>query len=193
LSKEGQPERGQTNAYSSEQGGTNKESADSAPRLSHEQLVKGFRDYIQQEQQKCAEFHDMGILTPHSPEAIIRSRLVFEWQTGRTSKEKEVRAKREFAYHLELAWNVLAYYRYDPGSVDERDAGSKLQLYYYRTREQVIKLTEPQISIIDALAEAVGIPHERGQAEIVIPEKLKYYSKYQLTKEYQERLPKSAR
>lgn len=135
----------------------------------------------------------MGILTPLSPEAIIRSRLVFEWRTGGTSKEKEVRAKRELAYHLELAWNVLTYDRYDPGSGDERDAGSKLQSHFYRTREPVIKLTEPQISIIDALAEAVGIPHERGKAEIEIPEKLKYYSKYQLTKEYQERIPKTAR
>jgi hypothetical protein len=35
---------------------------------------------------------------------------------------------------------------------------------------------------------AVGIPHERGQAEIEIPEKLRHYDKLRLSKEYRERV-----
>jgi hypothetical protein len=71
-------------------------------------------------------------------------------------------------------------------------AGNTLYHHYLRTREPVIKLSHPiQIRIIGALTQAVGIPHQKGQAEIEIPEKLKHYLKWILSKEYQERWPKA--
>jgi hypothetical protein len=61
-----------------------------------------------------------------------------------------------------------------------------LSNYYKRTRESTIKLSEPQTRVIDALAEAAGIPHQRGQAEIVIPKEGREYEEW-LEKYHSER------
>jgi hypothetical protein len=79
---------------------------------------------------------------------------------------------------LGFAWEALTYDRYEPGSFGEYLAGSRLHFEYQYSHEPAIKLSHPlQVRVIDALTEAVGIPHERGQTEIEIPEKLRYYDK----------------
>jgi hypothetical protein len=51
------------------------------------------------------------------------------------------------------------------------------------------KLTHPmQVRVLDALAEAGGVPHQRGQTEIEIPEKLRNYNQYLMSPEYQAQL-----
>jgi hypothetical protein len=52
-------------------------------------------------------------------------------------------------------------------------AGLQLSGHYQRTRESIIKLSDPQVRLLDALTEAVGIPHQRGQTVIEIPKNLK--------------------
>lgn len=98
---------------------------------------------------------------------------------------------QDFFSQLRAAWDVLAYDRYEPGSIVESEAGSDLQIDYLMTHENVIKLSRLQVRVIDALAEAVGIPHERGQAEIEIPQKLRDYNKYRQSKEYRELVAKA--
>ena len=114
----------------------------------HEQLVKEFKDYIQ-EQYKNFGGH-------FSPEEIIKLRL-----------DMTIKEEREFFFPLALAWDAIAYDRYKPDSLWERLAGATLHENYQFTHEPTIKLSHPQIRIIDALAEAVGIPPERWQAENV--------------------------
>ena len=82
-----------------------------------------------------------------------------------------------------------------PGSRAETLAGSTLSAYYSHYRAEgsphpeVIKLEDPiQVRRIDALTEAAGVPHERGQTEVIIPEKLRNYSKWVMSQEYQDRL-----
>jgi hypothetical protein len=41
--------------------------------------------------------------------------------------------------------------------------------------------------MLDAMAEAAGIPRQRGLTEITIPEKLRNYNHYMMSTEYQER------
>jgi hypothetical protein len=42
----------------------------------------------------------------------------------------------------------------------------------------LIRLTEPvQVRILDALAEAAGVPHQRGQSEFIIPDEILTYNK----------------
>jgi hypothetical protein len=53
-----------------------------------------------------------------------------------------------------------------------------MTMYYQKTQESRIKLSEPQVKMVDALTEATGIPRQRGQAEIEIPEKLRNYSQW---------------
>jgi hypothetical protein len=69
------------------------------------------------------------------------------------------------------------YEHYKPGSSEENFAARSLQYYYQFTSKPGIILCNPlQIRVLDALTEAVGIPHERGMAEIEIPEKLRHYN-----------------
>src|SRR4051812_49386542 len=68
-------------------------------------------------------------------------------------------------------------------------AGVLLWDYHRQSHKPSINLTHPtQVQIIDALTEAIGIPHEKGQTEIPIPEKLKDFISYQFSQEYQDRV-----
>jgi hypothetical protein len=113
-----------------------------------------------------------------------------EWEAGAhlsSPNEKE----RDFYFLTRTAWDALAYEHYEPGSEAEGLAGSVLSAYYQATREPVIKLSDPQIHIIDAMSEAAGIPRQRGTREIEIPDKLKNYNQWLMSKDYQERLAKA--
>jgi hypothetical protein len=149
---------------------------------SHEQLVEGFRNYLQRrEQEWMADLpHARGF---YLPEEIIRLDLSLNrYRVGRHEREA-------FFGPLLHAWDALAYDRYEPGSREELMAGWALSRTYQANREPTIKLSEPlQIHIIDALTEVVSIPRQRGQTEIEIPEKLRDYDAYQLTQEYRERV-----
>jgi len=77
---------------------------------------------------------------------------------------------------------VIAYDRFDAGI--QRLAGIDLS-WTYQGREkdnepqpEIIRLSEPQVKILDALAEASDIPHKKGQKEIKIPRELWYAYKY---------------
>jgi hypothetical protein len=147
--------------------------------MPHGQLVKAFQDYIQE---KGKLFGGR-----YSPVEIIRMRL--DWETKSSLNKEEM----SFYFPLRFAWDALAYDRYEPGSLEERKAGAAVEYHYHGTHEQAIKLSHPlQVRIIDALTEAVGIPHQKGQAEIEIPKNLKHYhEKWIFSKEYQERLAKA--
>ena len=78
--------------------------------------------------------------------------------------------------------------KYETGSKEEGLAGSILQSYYSAGKEPTIRLTNPkQVQLLDAMAEAAGVPHQRGQTEITIPEKLRNYNQYLISPEYEER------
>ncbi len=57
-------------------------------------------------------------------------------------------------------------------------AASEVEEFYKHNPEPTLKLSVPQIRVINALTEAVGIPHKRGQAEIEIPEKFRDIEKW---------------
>ena len=95
----------------------------------------------------------------------------------------------EIFFTVRSAWDALAYDRYEPGAREEGLAGSVLQAHYDATHEPTIKLTYPmQVRVLDALTEAAHIPHQRGQTEIEVPEKLRNYNQYLMSAEYQARL-----
>ena len=45
----------------------------------------------------------------------------------------------------------------------------------HEPRPEIITLDPLQVKILDALAEAADVPHQRGQAEIEIPQYIKEY------------------
>lgn len=145
--------------------------------LSHEDLVQRFRDFIRVSEQEYRE--------TLSPAEIVRSRLEQGWR-WHSGKER-----RDFFFTLANAWDALAYDRYKPGSLGEYFAGAGLEALFVEEHVSAIKLSHAQIRVIDALTEAVGIRHQRGRAEIPIPEKLKNYSEYLLSPEYQARKAKA--
>jgi hypothetical protein len=154
--------------------------------IPHEQLVQSFRGLIRDHQALYQQIHSFGE-NPHEPDAISSEtavRGVLDWYAGSVNKETG-----EHMFTVRSAWDALSYDRYEPGSREEGLAGSVLQTYYGATREPTIKLTHPmQVRVLDALAEAAGVPHQRGQTEIEIPEKLRNYNRYLMSPEYQTRL-----
>jgi hypothetical protein len=146
---------------------------------SHDQLVHAFRNLIQQNQRIYSEIRSPKEREVWPPEAMIRKQL--DWYSDTPNQEQG-----EMFFTLRSAWDALAYDRYEIGSKEEGLAGSILQAYYAATHEPTIKLADPrQVRLLDALTEAAGIPHQRGQTEVPIPEKLRNYTKYQMSAEYQ--------
>ena len=158
------------------------------PGMSHEQRVKVAQGYIKQRQHLHAG--------AYSPEEIIRSGLDLESRSRHSDDEKIDKEKRDSFHQLGYAWDALAYDHYEPGSSSDHFALTNLSSYYQHScvtgEKPTIKLNPVQVQIIDALTEAVGIPHKKGQAEIEIPEKLRSETKWLLSEEYHERLVKAA-
>jgi hypothetical protein len=80
--------------------------------------------------------------------------------------------KKRFFRPIEYAWDVLAVDRCKWNGERRYEALSQ-HLNREYPGETTIKLDPFQTRIIDALTEAFDIPHERGQAEIEIPEELR--------------------
>jgi hypothetical protein len=154
--------------------------------IPHERLVETFRSLIKEQQDVHASLRSFGEMS-HEPEVLSPERAVrgvLDWYAGSANKEMG-----EHMFTVRSAWDALSYDRYEPGSREEGLAGSVLQAYYGATREPAIKLTHPmQVRVLDALAEAGGVPHQRGQTEIEIPEKLRNYNQYLMSPEYQAQL-----
>jgi hypothetical protein len=150
--------------------------------LSHEQLVTSIKGIIREQQSVYEQLRSPREREVLPPETIIRSAL--DWHAGATQDEEQ----GDMLFNLRSAWDALAYDKYETGSKEEGLAGSAMQAYYGATREPVIRLTEPkQVQMLDAMAEAAGIQHQRGQTEIPIPEKLRNYNHYLMSPEYQDR------
>ena len=154
--------------------------------IPHEQLVDNFRLLIQEQQQTHAKIYTSrengGEAELLSPETAVRG--VLDWYAGSANTELG-----DHMFTVRSAWDATVYDRYEPGSREEGLAGSVLQAYYSATREPTIKLTHPmQVRVLDALAEAANVPHQRGQTEVAIPEKLRNYNRYLMSPEYQAKL-----
>ena len=142
---------------------------------SHEELVAGFRRAIRQEQEALGE-----LAKYHSPVTIIDSALSREVQHLFSDNPAEKR-RGEFFAPIKSAWEIIAYAHFGKGSVNTGDlerhyAGLALDGQYQRAKAlnqphpELIRLTDPlQIKILDAAAEAVDIPHRKGQADFTIP------------------------
>ena len=141
----------------------------------HEELVAAFRGFIDQRDRQ----YDGRV----SHEELIRDKLQSEWMYSSD------RTKREFFFQLQFAWDALAYNRYKPGSSAEHLAGSNLQSYYGDKHEASVALSDPlQVKIIDALTEATGIIHEKGQTSVAIPPHLSDYNGWVMFDEYHRRV-----
>jgi hypothetical protein len=130
--------------------------------MPHEKLVDNFRLLIQEHQHTHGKMYaskekegEAELLTP---ERAVRG--VLDWYSGSANTQLA-----DHMFTVRSAWDALSYDRYEPGSREEGLAGSVLQAYYSATREPKIKLTNPmEVRVLDALTEAAGVPHQRGQA-----------------------------
>lgn len=112
---------------------------------------------------------------------------------GDVKPHEEAGARENFFLPLLNAWNVLAYDRYKPGSGEERFIGSLLSELYQQTTDPTITLSGRQIDVIDALTEVAGIPHQKRQSKIPIPDKLLHYNEWILSEEYHDRLTRATK
>jgi hypothetical protein len=149
--------------------------------LSHEALVRNLRSLIRENQQVYQQLRSPTEREVLPPETVIRNAL--DWYEGASDEEKG-----EPLFTLRNAWDALNYDRYEVGSREEGLAGALLQSYYSSTGESSVKLTDPkQVKLFDAMAEAAGISHPRGQTEIEIPEHARRRNQYLMSEEYQRK------
>lgn len=149
-------------------GGSHKESAGSTLHLSHEQLVQAFRGLINQKEQA---FGKAGV--HFLPEEIVSVKLFQQTKAGSENNDREIsKEKDQFFSRLKVAWDSLTYERI---KTVRRRTEWDINMYWGHTDDlETVKLTHPaQVRLLDALTEAVGIPHERGQTAIKIPKNLK--------------------
>ena len=148
--------------------------------LSHEQLVASISGLIREQQRVYDTLRSPRDREVLPPETVIRN--VLDWYSSSSMEQEDTFST------LLSAWDALVYDQYETGSKEEGLAGSTLYSYHSSTREPTIKLTNSkQVQLLDPMAEAAGIQHERGQTEIAIPEKLKNYNQYLMSPEYHER------
>ena len=156
-----------------------------APEWTHEELVQAFRQLIDTQIQEDLRFKGERHSLRTSPALIIRNALrVQEQFLGQSGYG--VHERGWFYSKIATAWNVIAYdhYRTRDGVEDAWEqhwAADHLSVAYQRAkamgepRAAILKLAPRQVQILDALAEAAAIPHQRGQREIEIPERHRYY------------------
>lgn len=144
---------------------------------SHAELVAAFQNAIRQEQQALGD-----LAKYHSPVKIVDAAFSKQVQYI-FSDNKEDKQRGEFFSKILHAWEVIAFEYFGKGSVNSGDldrhyAGLDLCAQYQRAKAlnkphpEIITLTDPlQVRMIDAAAEAVGIPHQRGQISFEIPQK----------------------
>jgi len=134
----------------------------------HKQWVAGLRSYIREQQQKNPE--------AGTPDEIIANALLSRAQEKYgpdgnlrplTPAEQQ---KVEFFESLYIAWETVAYERF-PYKTQQFRTGDSLFAYVANTSKTTIRLSDPtQVDILDALCDAVDLPHRKGQNEFQIPE-----------------------
>jgi len=170
----------------------------------HEDLVRAFRGLLWQERRRHGEF------APNfPPAAIIRQELETKTAHSHTLPYAEDVQKREFFSTLRAAWDAIAYEHYPtehhrrlrPGELDadQMKARWDLSIRHWNAKNrgephpELIRLAPMQVRILDALAEAVGIPHQRGQTEIAIPEPFRNYAEEDTKQENERRRAEAKR
>src|SRR4029453_1262070 len=143
----------------------------------HEQLVGAFRGLIQQERQAEANTY-----APRPPAIIIGGEL---WNQVLHHASPDPLDKQRAAFYRQIhtAWEIIANEQYEVLGRGERsalypvyEARERLFNTYKRAKErheprpEIITLDPQQVRILDALAEAADVPHQRGQAELEIPQ-----------------------
>jgi hypothetical protein len=156
-------------------------------------LVRAFRGLIWKERQALL---NEGRKTGLFPPAIIINNAFRDQTSLWMSPDPMVQQRAAFFRPIQDAWYAIAYehFRYEPDkyaptgepALEQQFAGETLSFRYQRAhvlrepRPEIIKLDPQQGKILDALAEAANIPHQRGQTEIEIPENLRYYAHYRI-------------
>jgi hypothetical protein len=157
----------------------------------HEELVQGFRHLIDttiQERLRGKDWYDTKKIYPAG---IIRDELVHQSLFAVGNPDNKLLVDRSRFYSkIKDAWDVIAFdhYRERDGVVSyfvRDEAFHYLSLTYQiakdkeEPRPEIITLDPLQAKILDALAEAAGVPHQQGQTEIEIPEHLRGHREYQ--------------
>ena len=153
--------------------------------------MQGFRHLIDKTMQEELRGQDWYRAKKIYPAGIIRDELVHQSLFAVGNPDNKLLVDRSRFYSkIKDAWNVIAFdhYRERDGLVSYfvRDqAFTDLSLTYQiakdeeEPRPEIITLDPLQAKIVDALAEAAGVPHPLGQTEIEIPEYLRGHREYQ--------------
>jgi hypothetical protein len=121
-----------------------------------------------------------------TPAIMIRGEISKQTGINIAHPERFDKQRSAFFRPIRDAWDVIAFEHYRWEGTGEQSyethlAGCDLSSRYERAvargepRPETITLDPLQVKILDALAEAADVPHQRGQTEIEIPAHLREY------------------
>ena len=143
----------------------------------HDELVAAFRGYIDERE---IALREQGAIWSPMRDHIVEDRLADE---SRATDDPKQKLRGDFFHPILTAWQLITYDRKDRWG--KHQTAWSLSNYYeapaaHRPKEarpEQIILTHPlQVKILDALTEAVGVPHQRGQSAFEIPERICTYN-----------------
>jgi hypothetical protein len=154
----------------------------------HEDLVRAFRGLIWKGRQEILQ---EGRKTTAFTPAIMINNAIRDQTSLHMSPDPSDKQRAAFFRPIQDAWYAIAYehFRWEETgepAIEQQFAEDDLSVRYQSAqvlrepRPEIIKLDPQQVKILDALAEAADIPHQRGQSELEIPEKLRYYRRYRV-------------
>jgi hypothetical protein len=156
----------------------------------HEDLVRAFRGLIWKERQRYVSIGGARLADRFPPATIIRSAL--NEQEGRYVNPTTEKGK--FFHEIKQAWDAIAWQHYqwtpDHPSAEQINARWYLSHRHFVAKRrqdphpELIRLDPLQVRIVDALAEAADVPHQRGQTEIEIPDHLRHQAEESLREEF---------
>jgi len=138
--------------------------------LTHDQLVRGVRAYVDDMQKLEAGL----ALERRTPEEIIHDKLSWQGQFTASSDPELVERRKDFFFGLNLGWKALAHERFNLFSTAASVSAYALSGYAHQYGRRTIEITPEQRNALAACAEVVGIPFDPEATEISIPESALY-------------------
>jgi hypothetical protein len=156
--------------------------------IPHEQLVATIRELLAQDQEQTKVGN---LKREEGRKFLLHPFWRLHFHLSRAEMNSPTKTKGDIVYlspkgayfrTLQNAWDAISYDHYPEGSEEKRQVGLGFQVYlaqegYRGERPPVVLDDNRQIAVLDAMAEAVNIPHQRGQRVIPLPASIRYGSR----------------
>lgn len=133
--------------------------------LPYEALVSIIRRLVEEARARHRQGHPDGPFSPNEP--FEPAEWLGWYLHQEASKDNDLREGHHPRYDLVNAWDALYYTRYPAeGGQWSHYTRSLLETHVEMTQQTSLTLPPKSVTLLDAMAEAAGLPRKRGEATI---------------------------